>query len=495
MTKQAKLVQTQSDVTASVNAVDGLTSVFNGLCVLYGIYVDTTLSAHTLLIYDGTTLVLTIPASTTAGTNIELPGIRLNSSLHVKGDDSATAGVITLSYRAVNPGASGDLVADPTLTLLAKLAADKTLVSSVGPTFSIVRAGATATRFNSSGVMETGIAANTARFDHTPITGSRSLGLLVEEVRIQIAVDTGDVSDNAVWVPTNMTKGSDSVTDPTGTANTNVRLTAAAGNATLLQTVTSASDNYIYGVYMKRITGTGNIDLTLDDGVTWATKILTTDWTRFDVTDASETNPVFGVRIVTSGDAIDFWGSDVNKDETFLTSHIPNNADSGTVTRNADVVSTTDVSWYSAGTAMTVYIDTDAPFAGSSNAYSFGISDNSSSDRVVALRFSGTAARTLTAATAGNAGNVQGAGNWVDGQSSKMAIGFDTNDLTVYFDGSQLATQDTTADLPVGITHLYVGANETGISQWNGHIAEIRYYNVRKDNQFLEDLSSGLIPA
>jgi len=31
--------------------------------------------------------------------------------------------------------------------------------------------------------------------------------------------------------------------------------------------------------------------------------------------------------------------------------------------------------------------------------------------------------------------------------------------------------------------------------EWDGHIAELRYYNVRKDNQFLEDISNGEISA
>lgn len=53
MTKYAKMVQTQCD-HAVVAVADNSTTVFDGLCVLYGIYVNTALSAHALPIQDGT---------------------------------------------------------------------------------------------------------------------------------------------------------------------------------------------------------------------------------------------------------------------------------------------------------------------------------------------------------------------------------------------------------------------------------------------------------
>ena len=63
-----------------------------------------------------------------------------------------------------------------------------------------------------------------------------------------------------------------------------------------------------------------------------------------------------------------------------------------------------------------------------------------------------------------------------------------------YVDGSALGTPDTGGDMPLGISRLDVGQRyPTAVFWWNGHIAEIRYYNTRKDNQFLEDLSNGLI--
>lgn len=379
---------------------------------------------------------------------------------------------------------------DPDLTLLYQFAANKTLapVNGLGPTPSITRADATASRFNAQGTLETNLSANTARFDHDPVT-FKSLGLLLEEARTNLAIRSGDVSDDAVWVPTNITKGSDSVTDPTGTANTNVRLTASAANGTLLQTVTSAIDDYSYAVFIRRATGTGDIDLTVDNGVTWTTQALTPGWNRFDVSDASETNPVFGVRIVTSGDAIDFWGSDLNKNTIFPTSHIPTVAAS--VTRNADVVSTTDVSWYNAnegsfyGSVSQPYIDASAA------VFSVGVA--AGSDRI----------RTLTSVSklsldvinsADTNGFVVDTDVMVDGIEKQFAFAFANDDMAGSFDGGSIITDaDVSMPLAVAPDIFAVGDLRAGGAPWNGHIKELRYYNVRKDNQFLEDLSNGLI--
>lgn len=101
MAKQAALVQTQNDYLV-VDVADNLTTVYTGPCMLYGIYVNTVLSAHACPIQDGTTAVITLIASLAAGTNLEFPGIRFETSLVVDPNDAGT-GNITVIYRPVNP--------------------------------------------------------------------------------------------------------------------------------------------------------------------------------------------------------------------------------------------------------------------------------------------------------------------------------------------------------------------------------------------------------
>lgn len=177
----------------------------------------------------------------------------------------------------------------------------------------------------------------------TEATGSAitgDIGFLNEgSAATNLALYSDDLS-NAAWVASNITKGSTSHATPEGIASTTVELTSSAGNGTCLQTITSASANRSYAVWIKRKTGTGNIDLTVDGGSTWTTKTITTDWARYDIQQASVTNPQFGVRIVTSGDAIYFWRSHLENGD-FRSSGILTTA--GTAQRNADDLSYTGV--------------------------------------------------------------------------------------------------------------------------------------------------------
>jgi len=112
---------------------------------------------------------------------------------------------------------------------------------------------------------------------------------------------------NAVWVSGGggVTTAKTS-TGADGVANTATRVTAAGANATVLQTITLASSTILLQVYIKRITGTGNVDLTVDGGTTWTTITPGSGvYSQVVISQAAVTNPVVGIRLVTSGDAID----------------------------------------------------------------------------------------------------------------------------------------------------------------------------------------------
>jgi hypothetical protein len=107
----------------------------------------------------------------------------------------------------------------------------------------------------------------------------------------------------SAWTKSNMTTAL-TQTGVDGTANSATLLTASAGNATAKQSVTRTSSDWVYGVFIKRVTGTGNIDLTLDNGSTWTTQTISADyWTQCGITQTLA-NPSFGIRIVTNGDAV-----------------------------------------------------------------------------------------------------------------------------------------------------------------------------------------------
>ena len=73
-------------------------------------------------------------------------------------------------------------------------------------------------------------------------------------------------------------------------------------------------------------------------------------------------------------------------------------------------------------------------------------------------------------------------------------MAYAVNDFESFIAGVRTGTGDQLGALPTGIDALGIGSRAGEDNPiFNGHISEVRYYNVRKDNQFLEDLSNGLI--
>lgn len=146
------------------------------------------------------------------------------------------------------------------------------------------------------------------------------LGLLVEDSRTNVVLWNRDLT-NVVWTPTNITAAKDQ-TGPDGVSNSASSLLATAGNGTILQSITLASSARAQSAYIKRITGTGTINMTMDNGSTWTAVTVTANWNQVSIPTQTLANPVVGFQIVTSGDAIavDFVQ---NENGIFATSPIP----------------------------------------------------------------------------------------------------------------------------------------------------------------------------
>lgn len=81
-----------------VDVADNSTTVSAAPAILYGIFVNTVLSAHTCPITDDVVTILTLVASAAAGTNLWFEnGIPFNTSLIVNPNDAAT-GSLTLVW-------------------------------------------------------------------------------------------------------------------------------------------------------------------------------------------------------------------------------------------------------------------------------------------------------------------------------------------------------------------------------------------------------------
>lgn len=74
------------------------TTIYNAPCIYLGAVVTTALSAHVVLIKDGSNVIDAFPASAAIGTNHDFGGVRCETSLVIDPDDSST-GNMTVFYK------------------------------------------------------------------------------------------------------------------------------------------------------------------------------------------------------------------------------------------------------------------------------------------------------------------------------------------------------------------------------------------------------------
>lgn len=364
----------------------------------------------------------------------------------------------------------------------------RNLVANGRPPITFTR-GSSGTYFDAYGVLQTA-STNVARFDHDPVTGS-SLGLLIEAQRENEILWNRDLTQDggSPWTLSNTTAAKD-VTGIDNAANSASTLTATAANGTVLQTVTKASAANTYSVWLKRKTGSGDIDITDNNGTNWTTVAVTSSWLRFDIT-RTQANPIFGIRIVTDTDAVYV---DMNQLEagSFRTSEIATTT--AAVTRSADVATTalSGVPGFSV-TEGTVFIEYALIIGGDAGTFpgSWSIDDGTGDDSIdLALRQSdnltfcrvktGTVAQALVELTAPSSPTTM----------SKVAMVWATNDVSGAQDGTLAGTPDTSATIPTGLTTLRIGKSSRAGENADVHIARFVYWNQRLPDGILQTVTS-----
>ena len=345
------------------------------------------------------------------------------------------------------------------------------------PRITFTRASA-AWYFNSAGNL---VQANTnaPRFDYNPSTFA-ARGLLIEGAGTNIALYSRDFT-NAAWVKTNITAALN-VTGIDGADNTASRLTATANGGTALQTITSASATHVTSFYARRITGTGTVEITQDNGATWTAITLTAAWQRFNVTAATVTNPVIGFRLGTSGDEI---AVDVAQCEVASAPTSPIITTAASVARASDVATVTTLTpWFNA-TEGTILAEYSRPFP-SGNQYELSFNDgttaeqfslyNAASNRVVLVQDNGTQQFL----------GIVGSGFDSAFQISKKALAYTAADFAGCLNGGAIATS-ATGTLPT-VTNLRLG-RLVSINHLNGWLRRVVYYPTRLPNATLQALT------
>ena len=294
-------------------------------------------------------------------------------------------------------------------------------------------------------------------------------GYMSEAAATNICLQNRDFT-NAAWAAVNMTPLKDEV-GIDGVANSASSLLSTAANGTILQTFTITSAVKDGSFWLKRLIGTGNVDITIDNGTTWTTKTLTTGWNKFDVT-ATLANPVIGIRIVTSGDkvAVDYAQLEAS---AFASSEIETTTVA--VTRNADVLTYDDVSNVedAAGTA----------YAEASTDWSSTLSETyvlarTSVGRLLYLP-NGVAATKIQIYD-GTASSASPTGTSMLNAPQSVASTWGSAQ-TAYFNGDP-DLSPAAYDGTMGTGDIGIGNLNTGTNQWGGTIRNVKIYSNEKSD-------------
>lgn len=223
-------------------------------------------------------------------------------------------------------------------------------IAGVGGTFSRPDSTTCATYFNSSGLLATATA-NTPRIDYNPSTLAIR-GYLNENSNTNIALWNRDFT-NIAWAKTNV-NASKNQTGIDGSANSASSLTSTLANGTCTQSVTTASVLRAQCCYVKRLVGTGTVLMTMDNFTTTTditAAINSSTYTRVPTSPGltqSVLNPIFGFKLVTSGDsiAVDYFTNEAILAAGFGASS-PIATTTTAVTRAADRLTIPVGTWFS----------------------------------------------------------------------------------------------------------------------------------------------------
>jgi hypothetical protein len=328
--------------------------------------------------------------------------------------------------------------------------------AALDPSVGFSRADATATRVNSSGVIES-VVADTARFDFDPITLA-CRGLLIEELRINRILQSQNLDNATNWATGASTVVANATTSPSG-SNDGFKLISSSVNTThtLRQGITLASSTVAISIFAKKAeypklgiregasTGayaTFNLDtgvVIAQSGGTASIRNAGNGWYRCSLVltgsnSRADFYPLPSAYTAGSPHTYSYAGNDVNgiylwgaqlEAGAFATSYIPTTT--AAVTRNADVATITGTNfsdWWQVGTGGAQVQAIPSTVSGIRPLVQY---DDGTADNIIALR--GNAANPELQIVDGGAPQVQlDAGTIVANTPYSLTGWWQTND-------------------------------------------------------------------
>ena len=366
------------------------------------------------------------------------------------------------------------------------------------PRITFARTGATATRINASGLVET-VAADTPRFDFNPISLA-CRGLLVEETRQNILFPSNDFA-NVAWTPTEASVVSVANADPAGNANSQKLVDTAVSSVHRIGISMSVVPNtYTISLYAKAAeiscftlirSGSGlasarfNLATMTATNISGATALtMTTEkngWVRCTMTWTSAVTitrtlfiqlekPAGTATYVGNGtDGLFLYGMQ-REIGTSATSYIPTTT--AAVTRNADVATITGTnlsSFWQASKGGVLVRARPGTVSGTRPWVQF---DDGTADNLIAIRGNTTNPELYIVDSTTPQAQID-AGTIAANTDYAMTAWWNTDDCKARLNNGAVFS-DTSATIPT-VDQMRIGSD--GTNYLNGHIASIGYYD------------------
>jgi len=340
-----------------------------------------------------------------------------------------------------------------------------------------------ARRFDSAGLVAS-VASGIPRLDYYTSGGVTGCpALLVEPAATNLALHSRDLT-NAVWSGTNVTRAKNAV-GADGVASGATTLTATAASGTVLQAISHASQSRVFSAYVRRVTGTGAIQMTTNNGTTWTTVTISSLYTQVACAAQTVASGIIGFRMAVSGDVIevDFTQGEVGP---VATSPIATTAASGS--RSADVISVSGAVSGSIGqTEGTIYAEVDVRNLGV-ETYFIRIDDGASTNIVSLRKLNTNSVRSaITAPTTSGTINISSA-TFTAG-ILKIAFAYKSGEIALCVNGANL-TANGTFTFGASFNRVSVGSNITAGSELNDRIRSLAIYTTRLTNAEIQSLTT-----
>mgnify|MGYP000555925900 CR=1 FL=1 len=309
-------------------------------------------------------------------------------------------------------------------------------------------------------------------------------GLLLEGGQTNQALWSRDLT-NAAWVKASVNAALNQ-TGVDNSPNSASSITASGAAGTVKQTLVDAvSGARTFSVFIKRLVGSGVIDLTLDNGTTWTPVTVTAGWTRVFVTQTLA-NPVFGIRINTSGDSV---AIDFSQQERFGVMTSPILTTTTAVLRAEDIalidgINFSEIYNLSAGSWYARWISDLVNISGVERNI-LSVDDNTANERFAHLHENGSATARMTVTDGGVNQAALLSGVPTNGAIHKMGVSYAVNDFRACLDGGAVGS-DAAGSVPIVNQARLGGRFNSVTSHLYGHVLSVEYRRVISSNAELQ---------